>query len=353
MIISAQIAPDTANLPAPRHGCCLLSSLGFKQIVCRSFLAGVTSLVAGAMVALLSGAASAQSLTLIVPFAAGGPTDIVARLAAEGMAQRLGRPIIIENVAGAGGATGALRAARARPDGNTMVLGQMATHALTPILNPQAGYDPVADFEPIGLIASAPMVLVAKAATPVDSLPAFRDYVARNGGRLSFGHAGLGATSQVACVLFNLTAMAMPASVAYRGTAPALTDLIAGQIDYACDQITSVAPFIRSGLLKGITLMSDTRSPVLPDLATSAEQGMPDLKVEVWNGLLFPKGTPREIVLAANRALLDTLADDTTTRRLTDLGATPPPAAANTPDAFRTLIAAENQRWVGVLRGLQ
>lgn len=294
-----------------------------------------------------------QPITLIVPFAAGGPTDIVARLAAEGMSQSLGRPIVIENVAGAGGATGTLRAARARPDGNTMVLGQMATHALAPILNPHAGYDPVTDFEPIGLIANAPMVLVAKAGTPADSLPAFQAHVARNGGRMSFGHAGLGATSQVACVLFNLTTQAMPASVAYRGTAPALADLMGGQIDYVCDQITSVAPLIRGGQVKGITLMSDMRSPVLPELATSAEQGVPDLKVEVWNGLLFPKGTPRELVMAASRALLETLADEANIRRLADLGAMPPTATANTPDTFRMLIAAENKRWIGVLRGLQ
>jgi tripartite-type tricarboxylate transporter receptor subunit TctC len=297
--------------------------------------------------------AAMQPITLIVPFAAGGPTDIVARLAAEGMSQRMGRPIVVENVAGAGGATGTLRAARAKPDGNTMVLGQMATHALTPILNQQSGYDPSTDFEPIGLIASAPMVLVAKAGTPADTLPAFREHVAQNGGRLSFGHAGLGATSQVACVLFNLTAQAMPASVAYRGTAPALTDLIAGQIDYACDQITSVAPFIRAGQVKGITLMSDMRSPVLPDLATSAEQGMPDLKVEVWNGLLFPKGTPRDLVLAANRALNEALGSPELAKRLEDLGARAPQPAANTPDSFGELIVTENKRWVGVLRGLQ
>lgn len=318
----------------------------------RVALSGLALLLAAAA-APLPAAASSHPMTLIVPFAAGGPTDIVARLAAEGMSRRLGRAIVVENVAGAGGATGTLRAARAQPDGAIMVLGQMATHALTPILNRQAGYDPVADFEPIGLVASAPMVLVAKANTPADTLPAFRDHVAQNGGRLSFGHAGLGATSQVACVLFNLTAQAMPASVAYRGTAPALTDLLAGQIDYVCDQITSVAPQIRSGALKGIALMSDARSPVLPDLATSAEQGMPELKVEVWNGLLFPKGTPQDLVAAANRALLDTLADPELAKRLTDLGARAPAPAANTPEAFRTLIAAENERWGQVLRALQ
>lgn len=316
----------------------------------RTLVAAFATVLASAI---LPAAALAQSITLVVPFAAGGPTDIVARLAAEGMAQRLQRPIVIENVAGAGGATGALRVARSRPDGATMVLGQMATHALTPILNRQSGYDPVADFEPIGLIASAPMVLVAKAGTPADTLPAFQDYVSRNAGRLSFGHAGLGATSQVACVLFNLRAQAMPASVPYRGTAPALADLMGGQLDFACDQITSVAPLIRAGRVKGITLMSDRRSPVLPELATSAEQGAPDLNVEVWNGLLFPKDTPRDIVMAANRALTETLADPDTARKLTELGARAPEAAANTPEAFRALIDSENKRWVGVLRGLQ
>lgn len=309
----------------------------------------------------IAGPAAAQSpaplptgpITLIVPFAAGGPTDIAARLAAEGMARHLGRAIIVENVAGAGGATGTLRAARARPDGATMVLGQMATHALTPLLNSNASYDPVADFEAIGLVANAPMVLAARRDTPADTLAAFRDHVAANAGRLSFGHAGLGATSQVACELFNLTAQAMPASVAYRGTAPALTDLAAGQIDFVCDQITSIAPLIRSGAVKGVTLMAARRSPVLPDLPTSAEQGFPDLSVEVWNGLLFPRGTPGAFVTAANVALRATLREPETARKLAELGASAPPDAENTPDAFQALIVRENARWESVLRRLR
>ncbi len=309
-----------------------------------------------ALLAAACGGALAQGagpITLIVPFAAGGPTDIAARLAAEGMARELRRPIVVENVAGAGGATGTLRAARARPDGATMVLGQMATHALTPLLNPNSGYDPAGDFEPIGVIANAPMVLAARNGLPAGSLSAFRDYVRANNNRLSFGHAGLGATSQVACELFNLQAEAMPASVPYRGTAPALTDLAAGQIDFVCDQITSVAPLIRAGTVQGVTIMSRERSPVLPDVPSSAEQGFPELNVEVWNGLLFPKGTPRELVAAANAALRATLANPETARRLSELGASAPAATANTPEAFRELIVAENARWsrlIGRLR---
>jgi tripartite-type tricarboxylate transporter receptor subunit TctC len=315
------------------------------------------SALAGAAVLLASSRASAQSdagapITLIVPFAAGGPTDIVARLAAEGMARRLGRSIVIENVAGAGGATGTLRAARARPDGATMVLGQMATHALTPILNAQAGYDPVADFEPIGLIASAPMVLAARKGAPAATLREFRDFVAANGKTLSFGHAGLGATSNVACELFNAEAMAMPASVAYRGTAPALNDLVGGQIDYVCDQVTSIAPLIRAGQVQGVALMSSTRSAALPELASSAEQGFPGLSVEVWNGLLFPKGTPRAAVMAANAALRATLADPALAGRLAELGASAP-AGENMPEAFGTLIRVENERWRPILQRIR
>jgi tripartite-type tricarboxylate transporter receptor subunit TctC len=296
--------------------------------------------------------AQAGPMTLIVPFAAGGPTDIVARIAAEGMARRLGRTIVVENVAGAGGATGTLRAARAQPDGSTMVLGQMATHVLTPILNAAAGYDPMADFEPIGLIASAPMVLAARKGAPAGSLREFRDFVAANGKTLSFGHAGLGATSNVACELFNLEAMAMPASVAYRGTAPALNDLAGGQIDYVCDQLTSVAPLIRAGQVQGVALMATARSPVLPELPTSAEQGFPKLSVEVWNGLLSPKGTPRGAIDAANAALVAALADQTLAARLTELGASVP-TGTNTPETFGALIRAENARWRPVLQRIR
>jgi tripartite-type tricarboxylate transporter receptor subunit TctC len=294
-----------------------------------------------------------RPITLIVPFAVGGPTDIVARLAAEGMSRELRRTIIVENVGGAGGAIGTLRAAGARPDGSTMVLGQMATHALTPLLNANAGYDPVSDFEAIGLIANAPMVLAARNTLPGETLAAFRDHVRANAGRMSFGHAGLGATSQVACELFNLQAEAMQASVPYRGTAPALADLAAGQIDFVCDQITSVAPFIRSGVVRGVTIMARERSPVLPDVPSSAEQGFPELSVEVWNGLLFPKGTPRPLVDAANAALKATLGNPETARRLIELGASSPDADGNTPEAFRALIEAENTRWSQLLNRLR
>lgn len=312
----------------------------------RTMLLGAAALAAGAACPV---AASEGPITLIVPFAAGGPTDIVARLAAEGMARHLRRPIVVENVGGAGGATGTLRAARARADGSVMVLGQMATHALTPLLNPNAGYDPVNDFEPIGLAATAPMVLAARKGLPAASLREFRDHVAANSARLSFGHAGIGATSQVACDLFNIVAGAMPASVAYRGTAPALTDLAAGQIDFMCDQVTSIAPQIRAGQVQGVALMARERSAALPELPTAAEQGLPDLHVEVWNGLLFPKGVSPELVERAHAALVMTLAEPEMKRRFEEIGAAAPRREDNTPAAFRELIRSENLRWGPIL----
>lgn len=314
----------------------------------RALLAGATLAIPAARGA----SAETGRITLIVPFAAGGPTDIVARLAADGMARHLGRAVIVENVAGAGGATGTLRAARSRPDGTTMVLGQMATHALTPILNPQAGYDPLTDFVPIGLIANAPMVIAARKGVPASSLREFRDFVAGSGNRLSFGHAGLGATSQVACELFNQGTGAAPVSIAYRGTAPALNDLAAGQIDFACDQLTSIAPLIRSGHIQGVALMARERSPVLPDLPSAAEQGFPDLSVEVWNGLLFPRGTPDRVVAEVHAALTATLDDPGLLRRFEELGASVPASAVNTPAAFGALIRSENARWRPVLERL-
>jgi tripartite-type tricarboxylate transporter receptor subunit TctC len=317
----------------------------------RALFAGLGAALAAPSV-LRAQSPAPSSLTLIVPFAAGGPTDIVARLAAEGMARQFGRPIVVENVGGAGGAPGTLRAARARPDGGTMVLGQMATHALTPLVAGAVGYDPIADFEPIGLVANAPMVIAAKAASPADTLAAFRALLATSGSGLSFGHAGPGATSHVACELVNMMAGVMPVSVSYRGTAPALTDLVAGHIDFMCDQLTSIAPQVREGKVKGLALMARERSPVLPNLPTAVEQGFPELVVEVWNGLLYPRGTPRDLVQGANRALLAALSEPALATRLIELGASAPPAAANTPEAFGALIVAENRRW-GELLGRQ
>jgi tripartite-type tricarboxylate transporter receptor subunit TctC len=313
-------------------------------------------LVAALLTSVLSTAAQSQaaypnrSLTLIVPFAPGGPTDVVARIVGEAMARSLGQPIVIENVAGAGGTTGALRGARAAPDGHTLLLGQLGTHALAVALYPQLAYDPVGDFEPVGLAASAPQVLVVRKNLPVSTLAEFADYARANGRRLNNGHAGIGATSHVACLLFNVMAMASPASVAYRGTAPALNDLLAGQLDYLCDQVTNVVGQAQSGSVKPLAVMAPARSPVLPDVPTSIEAGMPALQAVVWNGLFLPKNTPKERVERLAAALDQALDDPTTRQRLTELGAEIPVAGGRGPLSFGLLVRREIERWTPILR---
>ena len=301
-------------------------------------------------VAYARGSYPSRALTLIVPFAPGGPTDVVARIVAEAMARGLGQPIVIENVAGAGGTTGALRGARAVPDGQTLLLGQLGTHALAVALYPKLSYDPVGDFEPVGLVASAPQVLVVRKNLPVSTLAEFADYARVNGRRLNNGHAGIGATSHVACLLFNAMVMVDPASVAYRGTAPALNDLIAGQIDYLCDQVTNVVGHAQSGSVKPLAVMAPERSPVLPDVPTSTEAGMPGLQAVVWNGLFLPKGTPKERVERLASALEGALDDPTTRQRLTELGAEIPVAGERGPVPFGMLVRREVERWTPILR---
>jgi tripartite-type tricarboxylate transporter receptor subunit TctC len=316
------------------------------------------SLVALALAAVLAVSASAQAqtpfpsrpLTLVVPFAAGGPTDVVARIAAEAMARDLGQPVVIENVAGAGGTTGALRGARAEPDGHTILLGQLGTHALSVALYPRLAYDPVADFAPVGLVASAPQVLVVRNGLPVSTLGEFADYARANGERLNNGHAGVGATSHVACLLFNAMVKANPASVAYRGTAPALNDLVSGQIDYLCDQVTNVVGQANAGAVRPLAVMAPRRSPVLPDVPTSAEAGMPDLLAVVWNGIFLPKGTPPERVERLAAALSRALDDERTRRRLAVIGAEVPDPPERGPGPFGDLVRTEVERWRPLLR---
>lgn len=292
-----------------------------------------------------------RTITLIVPFAAGGPTDVVARIAAAGLTKELGHQVIVENIAGAGGTTGAARVAKADPDGYTIALGQTGTHAFSVALYSKLPYDPIKDFEPIGVIAFAPQVLLTKKPAPADSLKDFAAYVKKNAAKLNNGHAGVGATSHVACLLFNASVGAKPAYVAYRGTAPALNDLIGGHIDYMCDQVTTVAGHAKSGTVQVIAIFGPKRSSALPDVPTAAELGMPELNAVIWNGLLFPKGTPKSIVDKVSNALNKTLDDPETQKRLSELGADIPVGNERGPKAFSDLIKKEIDRWTPIIKG--
>ncbi len=313
-------------------------------------------MMAVAALALAVGGAQAQSnyperpITMIVPFAAGGPTDVVARIVGEHMSRTLGQQIVVENVAGAGGTTGITRAAQANADGYTIMMGHMGTHGAAPALYPNLKYDPAKDFAPIGLAAGTPILIVAKNGIPAKTLKEFNDYAKANADKLNEAHAGVGSVSHTTCTLFNSQLGIKPNRVAYRGTGPALNDLVAGQVDYACDQIVNLVPQIKAGTIKAFAVATPQRNPALPDVPTTIEAGMPDYQVSAWNAIFAPKGTPEAIVTKLTGALSKALDDEGTRKRLLDLGADIPDANGRTPKALQQLVESEVGRWTPVLK---
>lgn len=312
----------------------------------------VVALAATLALALPGGGRAAwpdRPITMIVPFAAGGPTDVVARIVGEHMSRTLGQQIVIENVAGAGGTTGTLRAAQAAPDGYTIEMGHMGTHGAAPGAYPDLKYDPLKDFEPIGLAAGTPILIVARKDFPAKDLKEFVAYVKQNSEKLNEAHAGTGSVSFTTCSLFNSIVGAKPTRIAYRGTGPALNDLVSGQVDYMCDQIVNLVPQIQAGTIKAYAVALSERSPALPDVPTTKEAGLPDYQVTAWNAIFAPKKTPQEIVKKLNAALLKALEDPATRKRLLDLGADLTNKAATSPEGMRKLVESEVPRWKKVL----
>jgi tripartite-type tricarboxylate transporter receptor subunit TctC len=237
-----------------------------------------------------------RTITLIVPFAAGGPTDIVARITGEHMSRTLGQQIIIENVLGAGGTTASTRAMRANPDGYTIIMGHMGTHAASVALYPSLAYKPDADFEPIGMVAGTPVLVLARKDFPPKDLKELVAYVKANVDTLNMAHAGVGSVSFTTCLLLNSILGVKPTSVPYNGTGPALTALIAGQVDYMCDQIVNIVQQVHAGQIKAYAIGTAERNPALPDVPTSKEAGLPQFQAQAWNALFAPKGTPQPVV---------------------------------------------------------
>ena len=291
-----------------------------------------------------------RNITMIVPFAAGGPTDVVARIVAEHMSRTLGQQIVIENVAGAGGTTGTTRAAQAAPDGYTIEMGHMGTHGAALAVYPDIKYDPRKDFAPVGLAAGTPIVIVAKKDFPAKDLKEFVAYVKANSEKLNEAHAGTGSVSYTTCSLLHSITGAKPTRVAYRGTGPALNDLVAGVVDYMCDQIVNLVPQIQAGTIKAYAVALPQRSPALPDVPTTKEGGLPEYQVSAWNAIFAPKGTPPEIVKKLNDALVKAVADQGTRKRLLDLGADLSDEASRTPDGLQKLVEREVERWNKVLK---
>jgi tripartite-type tricarboxylate transporter receptor subunit TctC len=290
-----------------------------------------------------------RSITVIVPFPAGGPSDVVARIVAEQMGKVLGQTMVIENVGGAGGTIGSGRVASAAPDGYTLLAGSMGSHVSAPVLTPNVKYDSVRDFEPIGFTANSPAVIVAKKDYPAKDLREFIASVKQSGEAVKQAHGGIGASSHMACVMFSASAGVKPTQVAYRGTGPAMNDLVGGHVDYFCEQAVSVTSQITSGAIKAYAVSSPARLATLPDVPTAKELGV-DYDMNIWAGIFAPKGTPKEVVDKLADALDKSLDDPTVQKRLADLGGSIPPKGERTPAKFDAFVKAEIARWSPILK---
>jgi tripartite-type tricarboxylate transporter receptor subunit TctC len=315
-----------------------------------------TFLLTAAALALTAFGAQAQSnypqrpITLVVPFAAGGPTDVIARIVGDHMSRTLGQQIVVENVAGAGGTTGMTRVSSATPDGYTIGMGHMGTQGAAPALYPNLKYDPTKDFVPIGMAAGTPIVIVAKKDFPAKDMKTFVDHVKTNSAKLNMAHAGVGSVSHTTGVLLSSVLDIKPTMVAYRGTGPALNDLMSGQVDFMTDQIVNVAPQITGGTIKAFAIATPERSPALPDLPTTKEVGLGNYEVSAWNAIFGPKGLPKDIQTKLVDALDKALDDDTTKKRILELGGVIPDKAGRTPEALQKLVESEVARWTPVLK---
>jgi tripartite-type tricarboxylate transporter receptor subunit TctC len=290
-----------------------------------------------------------RPITLIVPFAAGGPTDVISRIVGEHMSRTLGQQIVIENVVGAGGTTATTRAKRAGNDGYTIITGHMGTHAAAVGLYPNLAYNPETDFEPIGLVAGTPILILARKDFPPKDLKEFITYVKANAHKLNEAHAGVGSVSFTTCTLLNSLLAVQPTRVPYTGTGPSMNALVAGQVDYMCDQIVNAVPQILGGTIKAYAIATPERNPSLPNVPTTTEAGLPDFQVSAWNALFAPKGTPQAIIDKLNGALVKALDDEATRKRLLDLGSDIPGGDRRTPQALRGLVKSEVARWTPIL----
>jgi tripartite-type tricarboxylate transporter receptor subunit TctC len=291
-----------------------------------------------------------RPVTIIVPFAAGGPADITARIVGEQHAKRLGQQFIIENVNGAGGTIGATRAARATPDGYTLILGHMGTHAAAPALYPDLAYDPAEDFAPIGLIAEFPEVLVTRKDFPAGTLKDFVTYAKAEQSRLNMAHAGVGSVSYVGCLLLNTAIGIKPTLVPFTGSAPATNALMAGQVDYFCDPIIGQLAQIRAGNVRALAIAAAARHPLLPNVPTAAEEGLPQFNIAPFFALFAPKGTPQPVVDALAAALDQALDDPGPNKRFAELGATIAEKGRRGPVPLGALVKSEIARLTPILK---
>jgi tripartite-type tricarboxylate transporter receptor subunit TctC len=290
-----------------------------------------------------------RSITVVVPFPAGGPSDVVARIVTEAMSRTLGQSLVIENVGGAGGTLGSGRVAAAAPDGYTLLAGSMGSHVAAPVLTPNIKYDSARDFIPIGPTAHSPAVIVAKKDFPARDLKEFVALLKEKGSSIKQAHGGIGASSHMACLLFTTETGAKPTLVAYRGTGPAMNDLVGGHVDFFCEQSVSVTEQVKSGAIKAYGISANERLASLPDVPTAKEAGI-NYQMSIWAGIFAPKGTAAPVVAKLSDALDKALDDQGVRSRINNLGGSIPGKAERSPAAFDAYVKAEIARWEPVLK---
>ncbi len=291
-----------------------------------------------------------RPVTIIVPFAPGGGADVSGRIVGEYLSRALGQRFVIENFPGAGGTTGSIRAMRATPDGYTIDIGHIGTHAIAVWLYPNLAYKPDVDFAPIGLVVENPILITARKDFPADDLPGFITYLKANAEKLNMGHAGVGSIMFSFGLLLNTVLGVKPTLVPFNGGGPASTALLGGQIDYTCSVITDVSPHIRAGTLKGYALAAHERNPALPDVPTTTEAGLPQFTSAPWIALFAPKATPQPILDDLSAALDQALDDQEVRARFADLGGVVPDKSRRGPQGLAALVKNEIARWEPIMK---
>lgn len=322
-------------------------------------LKSTLSVLAAAAVLTMPGAARAETsfptrpITLVVPFAAGGPNDVMSRIVTEHMSRKLGQPIIVENVAGAGGTTGSTRVAKSAPDGYTLVSGHVGTHAASVALYPNLRYDPLVDFTPVGLVSETPILVVARRDLAPDGLKSFIATAKARGPDLTLAHAGVGSISHISCLLLTSVIGFKPVEVPYRGSALAMTDLIAGRSDFSCALLVDVLPFLADNGLRFLTVSAPARVPQLPDTPTAAEAGIPKFVASSWFAFFLPKSVPDAIRDRLADALRGALEDDAVKKRLEQAGLILPPPDQRGPEPLKRRMTDEIARWQDIVKAAQ
>ncbi|HEY6254745.1 MAG TPA: tripartite tricarboxylate transporter substrate-binding protein [Xanthobacteraceae bacterium] len=313
------------------------------------------SMIAVVATLVTSAPAAAQSwptrpLSMVVPFGAGGATDVMARALAPRLSELLGQQMIIENVTGAGGMSGVARVVKAPPDGYELALGNAGTQAISQTLYKQPLYNSVADLVPVGMVAQSFFALITRRDLPAATLPEFIAYARANHAKMQYASAGVGSTSHMMCVLLNIAMGTDITHVPYRSTTIAMPDMMAGRIDFICDAVETAAPHVQANTVKAIAVLAPSRSAVLPDLATATEQGVANLAASGWYGLFFPKGTPDAIARRLSGAASAALDTPAVRARIEGLGINMIPPEQRTPEFLAAFLPAEIKKWAVPIR---